>query len=110
MKRIAFALCATIVSLSAVAQGTLLRRLQGNPKIDSLAIYAYNQGVVPDVTYSYDGKLHKTVSINFSMTNESLSMPTTGDPKRDAMNQKLDTIMKSQFARDTKIYNALRNT
>jgi len=110
MNRIAFTFCVACISLSTMAQGTLLRRLQGNPKIDSLAIYAYNQGVVPDVTYSYDGKLHKTVSINFSMTNESLSMPTTGDPKRDAMNQKLDTIMKSQFARDTKIYNALRNT
>ena len=109
MKRIAFALCATIVSLCTMAQGTLLKRLQGNPKIDSLAIYAYNQGIVPEVTYSYDGKLHKTVNINFSMTNESLSMPTTGDPKRDAMNQKLDSIRKSHFIRDTNVYNSLRD-
>ena len=39
MKRIAFALWATIVSRSTTAQGTLLKRLQGNLMIDSLAIY-----------------------------------------------------------------------
>ena len=88
MKRIVFALCATIVSLSTTAQGTLLKRLQGNPKIDSLAIYAYNQGSVPEVIYSYDGKLHKTVDIRFVMTNDFQFTPPTGDPKKDFQNQK----------------------
>lgn len=36
MKRITFALCAILISLSTMAQGTLQERLKGNPKIDSL--------------------------------------------------------------------------
>ena len=84
MKRIAFSLCATIVSLSTTAQGTLLKRLQGNPMIDSLANYVYNIGTsVPDwITYSYDGKYHKTVRIQCMLTNDFHPTPATGDPKR----------------------------
>lgn len=110
MKRIAFALCATCISLCTMAQGNLEKGLYSNPKIESLVSEVKALGGNPKVYYNYDGKLHKTVMINFPMTNESLSMPTTGDPKRDAMNQKLDSIRKSQFVRDTKMYDAVRNT
>ena len=36
MKKIIFTLCATFIALSTMAQGRLQKRLQGNPKIDSL--------------------------------------------------------------------------
>ena len=110
MKRIAFALCATIVSLSTTAQGTLLKRLQGNPKIDSLAVYMYNQGAVPEVTYSFDGKLHKTVNIRFSLTNDFQPTPLTGDAVKDAQNQKLDSIRQDKINRERQVYDAIRNT
>ena len=110
MKRIIFALCATIVSLSATAQGTLLTRLQGDPKIDSLAIYAYNLGSIPEVTYSYDGKFHKTVNIRCMLTNDFLPTPPTGDPKKDAQNQKLDSIRQKKINEEHKVYEAVRNT
>ena len=110
MKRIAFALCATCISLCTMAQGTLLKRLQGNPKIDSLAIYAYYQGIVPDVVYSYDGKLHKTVNINISIMNDFQPTPATGDPKRDLQNQKLDSIRQDRINQEHQVYEAIRNT
>ncbi len=112
MKRIAFALCATIVSLSTTAQGTLLKRLQGNPMIDSLANFVYNIGTsVPDrITYSYDGKLHKTVNIHCTLTNDFLPTPSTGDPKKDLQNQRNDSILQDRINRENKVYEAIRNT
>ena len=100
MKRIAFSLCATIVSLSTTAQGTLLKRLQGNPMIDSLANYVYNIGTsVPDwITYSYDGKYHKTVRIQCILTNDFHPTPATGDPKKDLLNQRNDSIIQDKDA------------
>ena len=99
MKRIAFSLCATIVSLSTTAQGTLLKRLQGNPMIDSLANYVYNIGTsVPDwITYSYDGKYHKTVRIQCALMNDFQPTPKTGDPKKDLPNQRNDSIIQDRI-------------
>jgi len=111
MKRLIFALCATVVSLSTMAQGTLLKRLQGNPKIDSLAIYAYNIGTdVPEWIYSYDGKYHKTVNIQCTLTNDFQPTPATGDPKKDLQNQKLDSIRQDRINREHQVYEAIRNT
>lgn len=112
MKRIAFALCATIVSLSMTAQGTLLKRLQGNPMIDSLANYVYNIGTaVPDwITYSYDGKYHKTVRIQCALMNDFQPTPKTGDPKKDLPNQRNDSIVQDRINRENKVYEAIRNT
>lgn len=64
MKRITFALCAACIALSTMAQGTLQKRLQGNPKIDSLVNEVTALGGNGKVSYYYDGKLHKTVSIS----------------------------------------------
>ena len=61
MKRIVFALGLAIVSLGMMAQGTLEKRLQSNQKIDSLISEVYRSEGTPNVTYMYDGKLHKTV-------------------------------------------------
>ena len=110
MKRIAFALCATIVSLSMTAQVNIEKRLPGNPMIDSLAIYAYNLGSIPEVTYSYDGKFHKTVNIRCMLTNDFQPTPPTGDPKKDAQNQKLDSIRQEKINEEHKVYEAVRNT
>ena len=88
MKRIALALCATIVSLSTTAQGTLLKRLQGNPKIDNLVNEVTALGGNPDVSYYFDGKFHKTVGIFCNLINDFQPTPPTGDPKKDAQNQK----------------------
>ena len=62
MKRITFALCIILISLSTMAQGTLQERLKGNPKIDSLVSKVAALGGSGQVSYYYDGKLHKTVS------------------------------------------------
>lgn len=111
MKRISFTLCAACISLCTMAQGTLLKRLQGNPKIDSLAIYAYNIGsLVPEVTYSYDGKYHKTVNIHCTLTNDFQPTPKTGDPKKDLINQKNDSILQDRINREHQVYDAIRNT
>jgi hypothetical protein len=64
MKRIAFILGATIVSLGMMAQGTFEKRLQSNEKIDSLITEVYRLGGKPNISYMYDGKLHKTVSMS----------------------------------------------
>ena len=61
MKRIVFALGLAIVSLGMMAQVTLEKRLQSNQKIDSLISEVYRSEGTPNVTYMYDGKLHKTV-------------------------------------------------
>ena len=59
MKRIVFALCATIISLSTTAQGNLEKRLQGNPKVDNLVNEVTALGGNPDVSYYFDGKFHR---------------------------------------------------
>ena len=91
MKRITFALCIILISLSTMAQGTLQERLKGNPKIDSLVSKVAALGGSGQVSYYYDGKLHKTVSIFCSLMNDFEPTPPTGDSQRDARNQKMDT-------------------
>ena len=81
MKRITFALCAILISLSTMAQGTLQERLKGNPKIDSLVSKVAALGGSGQVSYYYDGKLHKTVSIFCSLMNDFEPTPPTGDPE-----------------------------
>lgn len=110
MKRIVFVLCTACISLGALAQPKFFQRLQGNPKIVSLTSELYNLGAHPQVSYYYDGKLHKTVSVNFVMTNDFQSTPLTGDSKRDATNLKLDSLRKIQILRQDSIYNVLRST
>ena len=110
MKRIVFALCAACISLGAMAQSKFAQRLQVNPKIDSLVQEVYDQGGHPDVTYYYDGKLHKAVNVSFMLRNDHQPTPLSGDPKIDATNQKLDSMRMEQTTRDNKMYDALRNT
>jgi len=110
MKRIVFALCATCISLGMLAQPKSFQRLQGNPKIESLTSELYKLGAHPQVSYYYDGKLHKTVSVSFARTNDFQPTPLTGDSKRDATNLKLDSLRKIQVFRQDSIYNALRST
>ena len=110
MKRIVFALCATCISLGTLAQPKFFQRLQSNPKIESLATELYNLGAHPEVSYYYDGKLHKTVSVRFVMTNDFHPTPLTGDSKSDVTNLKLDSLRKIQILRQDSIYNALRST
>ena len=110
MKRIALALCATIVSLSTTAQGTLQKRLQGNPKIDSLVNEVTALGGNPDVSYYFDGKLHKTVGIFCSLMNDFQPTPPTGDPNKDAQNRMSDEFRQSNNEWDRQVYKAVRNT
>jgi hypothetical protein len=110
MKRIAFALCATFISVGTIAQGTLQKRLQGNPKIDSLVSEVAALGGNGTVNYYYDGKLHKTVSITCQLMNDFHPTPPTGNPQRDAQNQKTDSIRKELCEQRIRIYNAVRNT
>ena len=51
MKRITFALCIILISLSTMAQGTLQERLKGNPKIDSLVSKVAALGGSGQVSY-----------------------------------------------------------
>ena len=110
MKRIAFALCAASISIGTMAQTKLGQRLQANPKIDSLVQEVYDQGGHPDVTYYYDGKLHKTVNVSFMLMNDYKPTPLTGNPERDATNQKLDSIRNMQIVQKNKVYDVLRST
>ena len=110
MKRIAFALCATIVSLGMTAQGTLLKRLQGNPKVDNLVNEVTALGGNPDVSYYFDGKFHKTVGIFCTLMNDFQPTPPTGDPKKDVQNQRLDSIRQDRINRENQVYKAVRNT
>ena len=107
MKRITFALCIILISLSTVAQGTLQERLKGNPKIDSLVSKVAALGGSGQVSYYYDGKLHKTVSIFCSLMNDFEPTPPTGDSQRDARNQKMDSI-PSQWSGQRALYHCLR--
>lgn len=110
MKRIALALCATIVSLSTTAQGTLLKRLQGNPKIDNLVNEVTALGGNPDVSCYFDGKFHKTVGIFCNLINDFQPTPPTGDPKKDAQNHAMDSIRQDRINQGHKAYEAIRNT
>ena len=110
MKRIVFALCATIISLSTTAQGTLQERLQGNPKIDNLVNEVTALGGNPDVSYYFDGKFHKTVGIFSNLMNDFQPTPPTGDPKKDAQNHFLDSVRQDRINQGRKVYEAIRNT
>ena len=110
MKRIALALCATIVSLSTTAQGTLEKRLQGNPKVDNLVNEVTALGGNPDVSYYFDGKFHKTVGIFSNLMNDFQPTPPTGDPKKDAQNHAMDSIRQDRINQGHKAYEAIRNT
>ena len=110
MKRITIALCATFLSLSSLAQGTLQQRLQGNPKIDSLVSKVAALGGNGEVTYYYDGKLHKSVFISCQQLNDFKPTPPTGDPKRDAQSLKIDSIRKDRVEDAGSIFHVVRNT
>lgn len=115
MKRITFSLCATLVSLCTMAQGNMEKRLVGNPKIDSLVREVYSLGGISPignsgVSYSFDGKLHKTVDIHYTLTNDFLPTPPTGNPKKDLQNQKLDSILQHRINQEHRAYEAVRNT
>ena len=110
MKRIAFALCATIVSLGTTAQGTLLKRLQGNPKVDNLVSEVSALGANPDVSYYFDGKFHKTVGIFCTLMNDFQPTPPTGDPKKDTPNQRMDSVRQNKIKQEHQVYEAVRNT
>ena len=110
MKRITFALCFTFISLCTMAQGTLQKRLQGNPKIDSLTSEVKALGGNPRVSYYFDGKFHKTVDIICDLMKDYQPTPPTGNPKMDAQIHLLDSIRKERSDRNNRIYNAIRNT
>ena len=110
MKRIALALCATIVSLCTTAQGTLQKRLQGSPMIDSLVNEVSALDGNPDVSYYFDGKFHKTVCIFNSLTNDFQPTPITGDPQKDTQNHIRDSIRQNKINQEHKVYEAIRNT
>ena len=110
MKRIVFALCAISISLSTMAQGNLLKRLQGNPKVDNLVNEVTALGGNPDVSYYFDGKFHKTVGIFSNLMNDFQPTPPTGDPKKDAQNHFLDSVRQDRINQGRKVYEAIRNT
>ena len=115
MKRITFALCFTFLSLCTMAQGTRQKRLQGNPKIDSLisevkALGIETLGGTPRVTYYFDGKFHKNVDITCQLMNDYQPTPPTGNPQKDAQNHLVDSVRKERSDRSNRIYDAIRNT
>ena len=110
MKRIVFALCAISISLSTMAQGTLEKRLQGNPKVDNLVNEVSALGGNPDVSFYFDGKFHKTVGIFSNLMNDFQPTPPTGDPKKDAQNHFLDSVRQDRINQGRKVYEAIRNT
>ncbi|SNU05722.1 hypothetical protein SAMN06298211_11626 [Prevotellaceae bacterium MN60] len=115
MKRITFALCFTFISLCTMAQGTHQKRLQGNPKIDSLisevkALGIETLGGTPRVTYYFDGKFHKKVDITCQLMNDYQPTPPTGNPQKDAQNHLVDSVRKERSDRSNRIYDAIRNT
>ena len=110
MKKITLALCAAIIALSTTAQGTIQKRLRGNPKVDSLVCEVADLGGGGTVAYYFDGKLHKTITISCPLMNDFRPTPPTGDPQKDAQNHRLDSIRKERCDQATGIYNAVRNT
>jgi hypothetical protein len=110
MKKIIFTLCATFIALSTMAQGRLQKRLQGNPKIDSLVSEVAALGGGGNVSYYYDGRLHKTVKTSCTLMNDFQPTPPTGNIQRNVQNQKMDSIRKERCEQENRIYNAIRNT
>jgi hypothetical protein len=110
MKRIVFALCAISIALSTMAQGTLQKRLQGNPKVDNLVNEVTALSGNPDVSYYFDGKSHKTVGIFCNLMNDFQPTPPTGDSKKDAQNHVMDSIRQDRINQGRKVYEAIRNT
>lgn len=110
MKKIIFTLCATFIALSTMAQGRLQKRLQGNPKIDSLVSEVAALGGGGNVSYYYDGRLHKTVKTSCTLMNDFQPTPPTGNIQRIVQNQKMDSIRKERCEQENRIYNAIRNT
>jgi hypothetical protein len=110
MKRITLALCAAIIFLGAMAQGLLQKRLQGNPKIDSLVNEVKLYGGKPSFRYYYDGKLHKQVYISCFLMNDFQPTPATGDPKEDAIIHAKDSIRQRYKDQFNRLYKTIRNT
>lgn len=110
MKRTVFALCATIISLSTLAQGTIQQRLQGHPKIDSLVSEMEALGRSARVSYYYDGRLHKTILISCGLMNDYQPTPPTGDPKKDSLMHKQDSVRQIGVELAKRRYDALRST
>ncbi len=110
MKRTVFALCATIIALSTSAQGTIQQRLQGHPKIDSLVSEVTALGGSCHVSYYYDGRLHKTILIGCGLMNDYQPTPPTGDPKKDSLIQKQDSVRRIGVEMAKRRYDALRRT
>ena len=110
MKRTAFSLCAILIALSTSAQGIIRQRLQGHPKIDSLVNEVKALGGGGRVTYNYDGRLHKNITIVCTQMNDFKPTPPTSDPKRDSMMRKNDSIRLMRIEQEKKIYDAIRRT
>ena len=110
MKRITWALCAAIIALSTMAQTTLQKRLQGNPKIDSLVSEVTALGGSCRVSYYYDGRLHKMVFIGCGLMNDYQPTPPTGDPKKDSLMHKQDSVRRIGVELAKRRYDALRST
>ena len=110
MKRTVFALCATVIALSATAQGTIKQRLQGHPKIDSLVSEMEALGRSVRVSYYYDGRLHKTIMIGCGLMKDYQPTPPTGDPKRDSLMHKQDSVRQMETLRLKRAYDTMRRT
>ena len=110
MKRTVFALCAIIIALSTMAQGTIQQRLQGNPKIDSLVSEMEALGRNVRVSYYYDGRLHKTIMTGCGLMKDFQPTPPTGDPKRDSLMHKQDSVRQMETLRLKRAYDAMRRT
>ena len=110
MKRTVFSLCATIISLCASAQGIIQQRLQGHPKIDSLVSEMEALGRSVRVSYYYDGRLHKTIMIGSGLMKDYQPTPPTGDPKRDSIAHKQDSVRQMETLRLKRAYDAMRRT
>ena len=110
MTRTVFALCATIIALSTTAQGTIQQRLKGNPKIDSLVSEMEALGRNVRVSYYYDGRLHKTILMGCGLMKDFQPTPPAGDPKRDSLMHKQDSVRQMETLRLKRAYDAMRRT
>ena len=110
MKRTVFALCATFIALTIMGQGTIQQRLQGHPKIDSLVSEMETLGRNVRVSYYYDGRLHKTIMIGSGLMKDYQPTPPTGDPKRDSLTHKQDSVRKMETLRLKRAYDTMRRT
>ena len=110
MKRTLFALCAILISLCTTAQGTIQQRLKSNPKIDSLVSEMEALGRNVHVSYYYDGRLHKTIMTGCGLMKDFQPTPPTGDPKRDSLMHKQDSVRQMETLRLKRAYDAMRRT